>query len=53
MSPADRAVWQEQEATLRVQMKPQAWAAACARGQSLTAEQAIALAMGDPLEETG
>jgi hypothetical protein len=45
MSPADLAVWQEQEATLRRQMEPQAWTAAWARGQALTVDQAVELAM--------
>jgi predicted ATPase/class 3 adenylate cyclase len=53
ISPADRTVWQEQEAALRMRMEPQAWAAAWARGQGLTAEEAVALAMSDRLEETG
>jgi predicted ATPase/class 3 adenylate cyclase len=47
ISPADQAVWQEQEATLRQKIDPQAWAAAWANGQALTVEQAVALALSD------
>jgi predicted ATPase/class 3 adenylate cyclase len=52
VSPADLAVWQEQEATLRRQMGPRAWTAAWAKGQALTVEQAVELAMRNQLEAT-
>jgi tetratricopeptide (TPR) repeat protein len=53
LAPADLAVWQEQEAVLRQQMEPQACAAAWAKGQALTVEQAVVLAVTDQFEETG
>jgi tetratricopeptide (TPR) repeat protein len=53
ISPADTTVWQEQEEAVRQQMDPLAREKAWAKGQALTIEQAVELAMTDQPEEIG
>ena len=46
VAPADRDVWQEQEAAVHAQMDPQAWAVAWSAGHCMNNDEAVAYALG-------
>jgi len=51
MSPADLAVWREQEEDLHQQMDPQAWAVAWSAGHGMSSDEAVAYALGNSIDQ--